>query len=141
MSTTSQQQGVKDNGSLLDGSYFDYDYSLEEASTKSWETFSLLGIFALSFFMGVGGHLYLLGKRCWRQEKERGLFLLSSMAADLILLCLVMPLVAVAMYKGEWPFGGFICEYKYFIISFLIKSRYALVSTVSMHVLFLALKF
>ena len=114
MSTTSQQQGVKDNGSLLDESYFDYDYSLEEASTKSWETFALLGIFALSFFMGVGGHLYLIRKRCWGQEKERGLFLLSSMAADLILLCLVMPLVAMAMYKAEWPIGGFLC--KYFII-------------------------
>ncbi|KAL4235611.1 hypothetical protein ACF0H5_004007 [Mactra antiquata] len=111
------EQYTYDDGYFYDYMNYTYDYDATRDYTPLAEFIPMVSLYSLVGLLGLVGNLLVIFAimRVKRMRSITNLFLLSLASADLLLVCVCVPLKCISFYTYSWKQGFFLCKFLNYI--------------------------
>ncbi|KAK7495118.1 hypothetical protein BaRGS_00013758 [Batillaria attramentaria] len=95
----------------------DYDYPIDELSPPLEEIIPVALVYFVTLTLGVTGNMLVIVvvARYRSMKNITNTFLLSLASADLLLVCICIPVKFAAFFSFTWTFGEFLCKSVFYL--------------------------
>ncbi|XP_005096075.2 QRFP-like peptide receptor [Aplysia californica] len=100
------------SGNISSGDSYLYDYEAAEYEVPSYEIIPVAIVYGVTLLFGVIGNSLVIFSvtRYQRMRSITNIFLLSLASADLLLVCICIPVKFAAFFTFSWTFGALLCK-------------------------------